>query len=307
MTIRQQPLSMGEAPCPQYRIQIWWQTIRPRTLVASIGPVLLGLALAQAFHTFDWLAGGLALMAAVLLQIGANLANDLGDFVRGADSGDRLGPPRAAQQGWLSPKELRRAVILVLAAATTIGIALIAIAGWPVLWIGIASLICALAYTAGPFPLAYLGIADLFVFGFFGPVAVAGTFYVQGGVVPDIVVLASIPSGFLVTAILVVNNLRDRHSDELAGKKTLAVRLGARGARFEYIALVLGAYLATAGLQLHDGVSASWLLPLLSLPIAAHEIRGVLRHDGAALNARLAGTARLGLLFAILLCIGVLW
>ena len=246
-----------------------------------------------------------ALAGALLIQVGCNLANDTFDFVRGADTPDRLGPARATQQGWLTPRQVARGAGVALFLAVLVGVYLVAVGGWPILWVGIASLVSALAYTGGPFPLGYHGLGDLFVLVFFGFVAVCGTVWVQGLVVPSTALYAALPVGTLATAILVVNNLRDRHTDAVAGKNTLAVRMGARATRLQYVLLVAVAYgvlpLGWALGDLHRG----WILPLLSLPLAWREIRGVLKQDGAALNAHLAGTARLELVFGLLLALGM--
>ncbi len=287
------------------RARAWWLAIRPATLWAGAVPVGVGTAVALQAGVFSPRPALAALVGALWIQVGCNLANDTFDFARGADTADRLGPARATQQGWLTPKQVARGAGLALFLALLVGVYLVAVGGWPILWVGIASLFSAVAYTGGPFPLGYHGLGDLFVLVFFGFVAVCGTVWVQGLVVPPTALYAALPVGTLATAILVVNNLRDRHTDAVAGKRTLAVRMGARATRLQYVLLVAAAFgslpLGWALGDLHMG----WMLPYLSLPLAWREVRGVLKQDGAALNAHLAGTARLELVFGLLLALGM--
>lgn len=284
----------------------WVLAIRPKTLTAAVGPVALGTALAAAAGALRPLAAIAALLGALLIQIGTNLANDWFDFVKGADTADRLGPARAAQRGWLSVAELRAATFVAFGLAALCGVYLIAVAGWPVVAIGVASVASGIAYTGGPKPLAYVGLGDVFVLVFFGPVAVLGTLYVQALGFDAGAVLASLPVGLLCTAILVVNNLRDRHTDAAAGKRTLAVRFGARVARLEYLALVALAYAIPPVAVLLGYGGLGWLLPLASLPLAVVEVRALWTTDGAALNPLLGRTARLGLVHSLLFTVGVL-
>jgi len=270
----------------------WLLAARPATLPAAIAPVAVGTACALAAGGFRPGPAAAAALGALLLQVAANFANDVFDFEKGADREGRLGPPRAVQSGLLSPAAMRRGLALVLAAALAVGFYLAAVAGWPVVVIGLSAMGAAVAYTGGPFPLGYHGLGDFLVLLFFGFVAVCGTTFVQLGAVPGLALAASIPVGGLATAILVVNNLRDRHGDAAAGKRTLAVRLGAQGARVEYAALVAAAYaIPIAG--------AVWSrAPLLAAPIvtgpwAVRLVAAVWRRDGAALNACLPATARL--------------
>lgn len=286
--------------------RIWWSAIRPATLWAGAVPVIVGTALALADGAWAIGAALLALAGALLIQIGCNLVNDYSDFHRGADGPDRLGPPRATARGWLTPRQVATAAALCLTAAALIGLAITAIAGWPLLALGIASILAAIAYTAGPYPLAYLGLGDLFVLAFFGFGATAGTYYLQTGALTPGALWAGYAIGAIATAILVVNNLRDRHTDAAAGKKTLAVRLGPRAARAEYTALILSAYLAITAAILTGAAPPGWALALASLPIAVRAIIAVHRLDGAALNAQLGATARLELIFGLLLAAGML-
>jgi len=265
---------------------------RPATLPAAIAPVAVGVACAYAAGGFRAGPAAAAAAGALLLQIAANFANDVFDYEKGADRADRLGPPRAVQSGLLSPAAMRRGLWVALAAALGVGIYLAAVAGWPVVALGLAAIAAAVAYTGGPFPLGYHGLGDLMVLVFFGFAAVCGTAFVQTGAVPAAAVVASIPVGALATAILVVNNLRDREGDAASGKRTLAVRLGARGARIEYAALLAAAYAVPIA-------SALWsrapilAAPLLTAPWALRLGGAVWRRDGAALNPCLPATARL--------------
>jgi 1,4-dihydroxy-2-naphthoate octaprenyltransferase len=217
----------------------WLLAARPKTLPAAAAPVVVGAALAAFRGGFAPLPALAALLGALLIQIATNLANDYFDFVKGADTEERVGPTRVTQAGLVSPQAVRNAMLATLAAAFLVGVYLVWVGGWPIALIGAVSLVCAVAYTGGPFPLAYHGLGDLFVFVFFGLIAVAGTVYVQIGSFPAEAWLAGAGIGAMSTAILVVNNLRDIGTDAKAGKRTMAVRLGVAGTRAEYLALWL--------------------------------------------------------------------
>ncbi|MEZ4442424.1 MAG: 1,4-dihydroxy-2-naphthoate polyprenyltransferase [Polyangiaceae bacterium] len=303
-------MSAGVADAPRGRLAIWLAAIRPATLTAALGPVAVGSGLALASRRFAPLIAGAALLGAVLIQIGTNLYNDYADFKKGADTEARVGPARAVQRGWLTARQVKLAAYLSFFLAAVVGLYLVAKAGVVLLAIGIASLICGVAYTGGPAPLAYTGLGDLFVMLFFGGAAVCGTYYAQVGSVHLAAVTASLAVGALATAILVVNNLRDRHTDAEAGKRTLVVRFGERFGRLEYSACLVLAYGAVAGMAVvpllrGDTFAPGWLLPWLTLPLAWREHGAVQAADGPALNPRLGGTARLGLLFSLLLAVGV--
>ena len=287
------------------RLGVWVSAARPRTLPAAVVPVVVGLAVARRFGPLDWGLAAATLLAALLIQIATNLANDYYDFVSGADAADRLGPPRITQRGLAAPAAVRRAAGLMLAAAAATGLYLVlAGGGLPILLVGALSLACAVAYTAGPYPIAYHGLGDAFVFVFFGLVAVGGTVFLQTRSLPILAVVASLPVACLATAILVVNNLRDIPSDRRAGKRTLAVRLGAQATRREYVLLVSLAFLSVLAVA---AASSAWvMLAALTVPLAAAETRALFRRQGAALNQSLAGTARLHLAFGLLLAAG-LW
>ncbi|MEX2446098.1 MAG: 1,4-dihydroxy-2-naphthoate polyprenyltransferase, partial [Dehalococcoidia bacterium] len=238
------------------------------TLTAAVVPVAVGTGVALRDGYREPWAALAALVGALALQIGANYANDLSDFRRGADNAQRLGPPRATQLGLLTQRQVTAAIFTSFATATLAGLYLVYLAGWPIIAIGLASMVAAVTYTGGPWPFGYRGLGEVFVFIFFGVVAVAGTYYVQAGDVAGHVIAASIPVALTVTAILVVNNVRDIDTDRLAGKYTLAVYLGRRLARTEFVVVVVGAYLAVAALWLLGGFSGWVLLSWLSVPAA---------------------------------------
>ena len=289
------------------RRQAWILAARPKTLPAALSPVVVGAALAAAAGAFDLLPALAAALGALLLQILSNFANDYSDFFRGADPEDRLGPVRVTSSGLISPKELRLGIIVVIALSVLVGLYLVWVGGWPILAIGVAAILAALAYTGGPFPFGYYGLGEFFVFLFFGVAAVCGTYYVQALNVPWSVLVASVPVGLLVTAILVVNNYRDIDTDRRAGKRTLAVRMGRRGARIEYALCVILAYLVPPLLWLAFHFAPWVLLPWLTVPLAVQLIRTLNRAtDGPTLNKTLAGTARLGLIFSLLFALGIL-
>lgn len=285
--------------------QAWILAIRPRTLPAAVAPVLVGTAAAiadQQFILINALAAGLV---ALFLQIGVNLANDYFDCKYGFDTADRVGPLRVTQCGLLPPASVKRAIVITLCAAGATGLFLAYMAGWPVLVIGIVCILAALAYSGGPFPLASHGLGDLFVFIFFGLVAVCGTYFVQARDLSVQVIQFAIPIGFLITAILVVNNLRDIPTDLKTGKNTLAVKIGEQGTRMEYLVLVCGAYILPVVWVLSGKFPIWVLLPYLSLPMAAILIIKVRDAAGAALNPVLGGTATLSLAYSLLLSVGI--
>jgi len=284
----------------------WILAARPKTLTAAAAPVLLGSAVASQFARLEPGPCLAVLLGALLLQIASNFANDVFDFEKGADTADRIGPIRAVQAGLLTPAAMKKGLCVVLGLALLVGVYLTAIAGPTIVVIGLASMLCAVAYTGGPYPLGYHGLGDLFVFLFFGPVAVCGTVFVHLGHVPSLAVLHSIPLGLLSTNILVVNNLRDHVTDRQAGKRTLVVRFGPRFGRLHYLSALLVAYALVSWPALSGGAGAGSLLPLATTPFAAGALRGVWRSEGAALSPLLARSAQLVFLFSVATSLG-LW
>jgi 1,4-dihydroxy-2-naphthoate octaprenyltransferase len=277
--------------------RVWIMAARPRTLTAAVAPVVVGTAIAHQLGSLRWAQALLAFVASLFIQIGTNFANDYSDFKRGADA-ERVGPTRVTQSGLVKPSTVKAAAWIAFGISGVLGLALAATAGWPIIAIGVASVAAGWLYTGGPWPLGYHGLGDLFVFVFFGLVATCGTVYVQALVVPRDAFVAGAAVGCLATAILVVNNLRDRATDVKVGKNTLAVRLGPAGTRVEYLLAVVIPFLLAPALH-------TWL-PLLALPVAIPAVRTVLTRDGGALNPGLGQTARLQLAYAALLAIG-LW
>lgn len=290
---------------PYSALQIWLLAIRPKTLWAAVCPVMIGAAIAYGDNFFHLPSAVSALICALLIQIGTNLANDYFDFKKGADTKERIGPTRVTQAGLVTPQAMQTAMLLVLLLLLGSCFYLVKRGGWPVVFIGISSILSGFFYTAGPRPLGYLGLGELFVFIFFGPVAVAGTYYVQALEWNPVTVLAGIAPGLFSVAILTVNNLRDIENDQRAGKRTLAVRFGRSFAMFEYFFSITGACLVPVVIA---AVTAAEVFPqiatvvlFLSYPV----IRTIFtKTDGPALNAALAATSRLLLAYTILFSIG---
>lgn len=283
----------------------WLLAVRPKTLPAALSPVLVGCAVAWAERGFDLTTAVAAFSVALLLQIGANLANDVADFHRGADSVGRLGPVRVTQGGLIAPRQMTVATAVVLAVALVPGLYLVWRGGPVLAALGLLAILAAVTYTAGPKPFGYLGLGEFFVFLFFGPVAVVGTAYAMMRVATPTGIMASIPMGCLVTAILVVNNLRDIDTDREAGKRTIAVRIGRDGSRWEYASLMIVAY-ATPVMMWLSGTTGPWpVIAWVTAPLGLVLARQVWMVSGRGLNAVLAGTARLCLWFAIALSVGI--
>lgn len=278
---------------------------RVRTLPAAVAPVLVGTALAVTQGVFRPGALLAALCGAILIQVGTNLSNDYSDARRGADTEDRLGPVRVTAGGLVPPRTVLLAAGLTFAAAVLCGLYLVAVAGWELLVLGVLSILAGVLYTGGPRPYGYEGLGEVFVFLFFGLVAVAGSTFAQLERWPWEALAFAVPVGLLATAILVVNNVRDLDGDRRAGKRTLAVRLGRAPARALYAALVLGAFAALAPMAV---LFSPWvLLPLLGLPLAVRLVATVREHvDGPTLNAALARTGLLQLGFCLALAAGIL-
>src|SRR5664279_3005522 len=281
-------------------VRAWLLAIRPKTLPAAIAPVLLGSAVAANVGGFVLGPAIAAMICALLLQIASNLANDIFDSEKGADQPDRLGPTRVVSSGLLSAGQVRVGLWVVLFAAFCSGAYLVGVAGPVIALIGIAAAASAIAYTAGPYSLGYHGLGDLFVFIFFGPVAVAGTVYVQLGAVPGNAWCTGISQGALAANILIVNNLRDIEQDKRVGKRTLAVRFGERFCLTQYATLLSVAFVMPIVLWLSGGAHWPVLAPLLLLPVAFGTFDRIRRTRGAALNDLLARTAQVMLLFSAL-------
>jgi 1,4-dihydroxy-2-naphthoate octaprenyltransferase len=291
---------------PRSALRTWLLAVRPATLPAAASGVIVGLgaalAVGAAFRP-DTALGCLAV--AILLQVLANLANDLSDFRRGADTPDRAGPTRVASAGLVTPRQLELAIGLTIAAAGLVGAWLAWVGGPAIVALGILAIVAALAYTGGPWPYGYRALGEVFVFIFFGLVAVVGTAYLQALRFEALFVVAAIPMGALITAILVVNNLRDIPTDAAAGKRTLAVALGRRATAVEYGLLLALAFAVPVALLL-AGQGVAQLLPLCSAPLAAPLLRTVRGFaEPRQLNAVLAGTARLALVFGALFAVAL--
>ncbi len=288
-------------------MRIWLMAARPRTLPASIAPVLVGTSLAGfagVFHALRFIA---AMVVAIFIQVGTNLSNDYSDARRGADTEDRLGPVRVTAGGLVPPQQVLIATYVSFGVAVLAGIYLVAVAGWQLLLVGAASILAGVLYTGGPRPYGYEGLGELFVFLFFGIVAVVGSFFVQIGHLHWEAFALAVPVGLLASAILVVNNFRDIDTDRRAGKRTLAVRIGRARTRDLYAAMVYGAYLLSPITWLFGPLRPWVLLPWLTIPLAAPIIRIVRnRTDGPSLNQALAQTGMLQLAFCMLLSAGLL-
>jgi 1,4-dihydroxy-2-naphthoate octaprenyltransferase len=287
---------------PLSRRTLWIGGLRIPTLPAAIVPVVVGTGLAISHHHF-WVGPFIGtLAAALLIQVGTNLTNDYADFKKGADGQTRLGPPRMSSSGLIPPRQVATAATATFFLAGLLGIYLTVVAGWPLLVIGAASILAGIAYTAGPYPLGYHGWGDAFTYVFFGFIAVCGTYYVQAHDVTLQALIAAIPVGALVTAILVVNNLRDARTDRQAGKMTLAARYGQRVGRLEFAALLTIAYLSPLALLLTGASRWLFWLPFLSLPIAVGLLRRVnVSSAGPVMNAALKQAGQLELVYGLLL------
>jgi 1,4-dihydroxy-2-naphthoate octaprenyltransferase len=302
------------------RTRAWLMAARPQTLPAAAAPVVVGTGLAVRDGVFAPLPALAALVGAALIQVGTNLANDYFDAVKGADTDEREGFTRVTQSGLISPARVKAATAVAFAASVLVGLYLVYVGGLPILVVGIASILSGVAYTGGPYPLGYYGLGDAFVFVFFGLVAVTGTYYVQAaaelaaplatsipaGTVPATAVVAGLPVAAISTDILVVNNVRDRETDARAGKRTLAVRLGYRFSRVQFVALLALAYATPAYLWLVEGFDPTVLAPLATLPYAGLVARTVLtRTDGEALNPALERVGKLLAAFSALFAAGM--
>ncbi|MFY0989552.1 1,4-dihydroxy-2-naphthoate octaprenyltransferase [Halomonas sp. C05BenzN] len=276
------------------KLAIWWQTLRPRTLPAALGPVMLGQSLVATGH-FSWAVAGFCLLCALALQLAVNLANDLFDGLAGVDQPDRLGPTRALQAGLLDAGELRAGLALTLGIAVATGLWLVIVGHWLLLVLGGLAVLGVLGYSGGRRPYANRGLGEVAVWLFFGPVAVLGSLLAQQSPIPAHAYLAAVLMGLPVAAILVVNNLRDRHTDARAGKITLAVRLGKRRTRLLFATLTVGPLLPSLPLQLPPWAWLAWGVTGL---VALGLNRRLWRRDGAALNPLLGQAALYSLMVA---------
>lgn len=287
------------------KIKIWITAARPKTLWAAFSPVLIGSAMAYHDGSFQILVAVVTLATAVLIQVGTNYANDYFDFKKGTDDNTRLGPLRVTQAGLVAPRTMKRATALVFLLALLGGIYLVWQGGWPIVLIGLCSILFGVMYTAGPYPLGYNGLGEIFVLIFFGPVAVAGTYYLQTLTIRPELILAGLAPGLFSVAILAVNNLRDIDGDRRAGKKTMAVRLGTKFARYEYLLSILIAcfvplmLLAVATPRYYSLISVATLL--IAMPTLKTVMAG---SEGKVLNDVLAATGRLLLIYSLLFSLG---
>lgn len=297
---------MGVASEPLSRFRAWKTAARIHTLPAAVVPVLVGSGVAYGEDAFRWDAFVWALLGALAIQVAANFANDASDASRGADTADRLGPPRMVALGVITPRQMWTATWIAIAVAGVAGVALTIIAGWIVLLIGVSSVVAMLGYVGGPAPYGYRGLGEVFVFLFFGVVATVGSRYVHDMTAPLAAWLLAIPIGMLVTAILVVNNYRDIDTDQRAGKRTLAVILGRERTRTLFLTLVFGSFLAIAGFGAAGWIPLSCLFACFLMPYAGVPVRIVYsKTDGPALIRALKASARLHLWVGVVLAAAV--
>ena len=288
-------------------MRLWIVASRPRTLPAAVAPVLVGTALAVSEDHFLALAFVAALLGSVFIQIGTNLANDYSDARRGADTEDRLGPVRVTAGGLMPPRSVLIGTYVAFGVSVLCGAYLAFVAGPEMLAVGAVSIAAGVLYTGGPRPYGYAGLGELFVFLFFGLVAVAGSYYVQAERLTAESLALAVPVGLLAAAVLVVNNVRDLDTDRRAGKRTLAVKLGRRNARGLFVAMIVVSYAVAIAIPALGGLSWWVLLVLGSLPLAPPLARTVVEQsDGPALNGALAATGRLLGVYSSLLALGVL-
>ncbi len=287
------------------KLQSWLLASRPKTLLAAIVPVMVGSALAYNENKFVFLYALIALICSILIQTGTNFVNDLYDYLKGADNEKRKGPKRVLAAGLISVNEMKVGSFLVFFIAFILGLYLVYVGGWLILLIGILSILAGIAYTAGPFPLAYNGLGDVFVFVFFGVIGTVGTFYVQAMNFSILAFLTSIPVGALITNILIVNNYRDVEEDKAAGKNTTAVIFGRTFARYQYIFLLAASFATPAILYFFYNFQFWIFLPYLTFPVAFKLIKMLYILEGIQLNKTLELTAKLSALFGLLFAAGI--
>ena len=284
----------------------WIIASRPKTLIAAIAPVILGSSLAFQEDSFNLLLFTAILITAILIQIGTNLVNDLFDYINGADNEDRLGPDRALQKGLLSKSQIESAIFFIFTMAVVLGFYLALIGGWPIVIIGSISILFGFLYTSGPYPLAYNGLGDIFVFVFFGLVAVPGTYYLHTGMFTFEAIILGSALGCLSTCILIINNLRDIDNDKKHKKNTLAVYIGRKFTKIEYLLLITTAYLIPIYISYAFGNKSSIYIVYFTLPIAIRLLIDVFHKTDLALNITLEGTAKLLFLYTLLFSFGII-
>jgi 1,4-dihydroxy-2-naphthoate polyprenyltransferase len=286
-------------------VRAWLVAARPPTLLAAVAPVLVGGGLALADDVFRWDAFAVTLVAAVLINLAANFANDASDAARGTDTPDRIGPPRAVATGLLTARQVWIGTALAIGIAAICGVYLAWISSWIIIAIGVASVIAMLSYTGGPWPYGYHGLGEAFVFIFFGVAAVVGSRFVHDATAPVDSWLLSVPVGFLVTAILVANNIRDIDTDRSTGKRTLAVALGRSGTRVLFTSLVVGAFVLIIGYAATESTASGTIIAIGAVPLAWRPIVTIWQAtQGPPLIGALKATARLHLLVGVLLAVG---
>ena len=295
----------GHGQAKPARFKAWMMAIRPKTLPAGAIPVVVGTALAAVDGKFLPVAALIALLCALGIQVATNFINEIYDFRKGADTAERLGPTRTVAAGLISEKTMITVSVILLLAVFLMGLYLVYLAGWPILFIGLLSMFFAWAYTGGPYPIAYSGLGDLFVFIFFGLVAVGGTYYVQAGEVTFPVLTAAVAPGIFSVNILLVNNIRDIDTDRKVGKMTLPARIGGGNARWLYLGLTVVAYFVPVWVWM-TGYSMWGMLAWISLPLAIGQLRALFQSEGRALNEVLAGTGKVMTLHGALFAAGLL-
>jgi len=288
------------------KLNSWFLASRPKTLLAAVVPVMVGSSLAISMNKFFLPYSIVALLCSTLIQVGTNFTNDLYDYLKGSDTIKRKGPRRVLASGLISVKEMRLAIILVFGLTFILGLYLVYSTGLLILWVGIISIFAGIIYTAGPFPLAYNGLGDVFVFIFFGIIGTMGTFYLHTQEISLLSFVVSIPVGALITNILVVNNFRDIEEDLEANKITLAVLMGRIFTRWQFILLVILSYLTIFFLHFHFSYSLWILLPLSTLPLSFILIKMFYTLNGEELNKTLELSAKFAGLFGLLLSIGLI-
>lgn len=282
-------------------LEIWYLAARPKTLPAAVAPIVVGTAVAVREDGFVWWVALLALITALLLQIAANFANDAIDAKKGSDTADRTGPTRITAAGYVTYNQVMNATWITLALAMATGIPLLIRGGWPFVALGIASLVCAVAYTGGPFPISYLGLGEIFVFLFFGLIAVTGTAYLQTGELTALSLAAAIPPGAMIVGILIINNYRDLEQDARVGKRTVAVRIGPERTRTEYYVMLAITEISPFVFWAIGWLNAWALLTVLSWPMMWQLVQEVRTLHGPALNRTLGYTGKTALVHSILL------